>query len=98
MFFDIEEEDILIRLLIERIENHNQGVVLRNLVHNCPYTGHKIVRNMLNSHYQNGLDNCRVMPNVFSKSCAIFRQRCMLQDSQHVTENIFTNYWIGTKK
>ena len=41
MFFDIEKKkDILIRLLIERIENHNQGVVLRNPMHTYPYIGH----------------------------------------------------------
>ena len=74
MFFDIEEEeDILNRLLIERIENHNQEVVLRNPVHTCPYIGRQIVRNMLNSYYRNCLDNCRVMLDVFLKLCAIFR-------------------------
>ena len=35
--------------------------------------------------YLNCLNNCRVMPDVFSKLCAFFRQRCMLQDSRHVT-------------
>ena len=74
MVFDIEEEeDILIRLLIEPIENHNQGVLLRNHVHTCPYTGHQIFRNILNSNYKNCLDNCRVQSDVFLKLYAIVR-------------------------
>ena len=80
-----DKEGILLRYLVAMIKNYYKDIVLRNLVHTVPYTGHQIVWNMLNWHFRNCFGHCRIMPDVFLRLYTIFRGMGMLEDLQHIT-------------
>ena len=82
LFNNNNEDNILFRLLIDY---YGQCQKLRNPVHTLPIVRHQVVHNMFNSHFRNYFYHCRMLPKVFLKLCAIFKERDMLVDSCSVT-------------
>ena len=82
---DNEQDEVLVRLLVNNLEYYNEHYCLKNSVHIASFTGHHIIHNMLNSHYRNCYDHCRVMPDIFVRLCSIFKQRGMLSSTHTVT-------------